>query len=280
MTGKQRKPLFLLMAALFLVPAPAAPGTEPAPKTSTPDAVKKRLARERAVLLRTVEDLDKSLTSVMETMAVLEEQTDATPAFEPKKLKSDLGDLRDWYEKYAGWLGGMLAEFEADLAEHYSRPQARAWWTGRHEELTKGYRGLAGQLAGKMRELDAAQSRIEARMRKLRRAVQERRLLVEKEDLELAKELWPAYRDRPYDGREAVYKDLTDEEVDRFRRELIALGEDQKYFDVLIELERYELAWLSLKIEEGAALDAVARAIGGGLAKGHPKCLPRRGQDV
>jgi hypothetical protein len=157
----------------------------------------------------------------------------------------------------------MTAEFESDLAEHFSRREASAGWTGRYEDLTKGYQGLAGQLDGKVRELDTVQSRIEVRMQKLAKAVQERRLLVDKDDLELAKELWPAYRDRPYDGREAVYKDITEDEVGRFRYELMTLGEEKKHFEVLAELGRYELTWLSLKTEDSAALEAVAKAIEG-----------------
>jgi hypothetical protein len=261
-SNKRANWIIPLMAALLLIAAPAAPaGAEPASKPATTDAVKKRMSRKKGFLLRAAEDLDRSQAFVKETIAALEEQTCVEDVLEPRKLRSDLGDLRDWYQKYAGWLGGMAAELEADLAEHFSRHEAGSGWTGRYKEMTKGYERLAEQLAGKVRELDAAQGKIEARMEKLKQAVQDRRLLVEKDDLELAKELWPAYRDRYYDRREAVYKDLTDAEVERFRYELRSLGEQQKHREVLTELGHYELSWLSLKIQDSAALDGVARAI-------------------
>ena len=263
-SNKRANWIIPLMGALLLIAAPAAPpGAEPASKPATTDAMKKRMSREKGFLLRAVEDLDRSQAFVKETITVLADRTGAADVLEPKKIRSDLGDLRDWYQKYAGWLGGMAAELEADLAEHFSRQEADSGWTSRYKEMTKGYERLAEQLAGKVRELDAAQGKIEARMEKLKHAVQDRRLLVEKDDLELAKELWPTYHDKYYDHREAVYKDLTDAEVERFRYELRSLGEQRKYREVLTELGHYELSWLSLKIQESAALDGVARAIEG-----------------
>ncbi len=264
-SGKQAKWIIPPMAALLLIAAPAAPpGAEPASKPAAIDAMKKRMSREKMFLLRAAEDLDRSRAFVKETITALTEQTDAADVLEPRKIRSDLGDLQDWYQKYAVWLGGMAAELEADLAEHFSRQEAGPGWTIRYEEMTKGYQRLAEQLAGKVRELDAAQGKIEARMGKLKQAVQDRRLLVEKDDLELAKELWPTYRDKHYDHGEAAYKDLTDAEVDLFRYELRSLGEQQKHREVLAELGHYELSWLSLKIQDSAALDGVARAIEGG----------------
>jgi hypothetical protein len=91
--------------------------------------------------------------------------------------------------------------------------------------------------------------------------VLERRILVDKEELELSKELKPTYRYSPYDQREAVYRGLTDEEVAQFQRELKLLEEQQKHYEVVMELARYELGWLSLKAGESAALQGVAQAI-------------------
>jgi hypothetical protein len=261
-----RKPVkwfFPLMAAFLLISA-SAPGAEPPAKPVAQDSLKKRIEREQAFLLRAVEELDKSLTYVMETMAILEDGPGAADALEPKRLTSDAAEFLDWYQTHTGWLGGMAAEFQADLAASYSREGAGTAWTARYEEIAKGYQKLAGQLGGKIRELDAALGKIEARILKLKQAVQERRLLVEKDDLELAKELWPSYRDWPYGSREAVYKDLTEEEVGRFRYELTALGEQQKQLEVLAELGKYELIWISLKVGDSVALEAVARAIGDG----------------
>lgn len=264
LSNNLRTTLFPLMAALLLISAPSAPEAEPQAKPAPQDSLTKRIEREQAFLLRAVEELGKSLDYVKETTSVLEGQAAASDVLEPKRMKSDVGELWDWYQNYAGWLGGMAAEFETDLADSYSREGAGAGRTTRYEEMAKGYQKLAGQLGGKMREFEAALSKIEARILKLKQALQDGRLLVEKDDLELARELWPSYRDWPYGSREAVYKDLTDEEVGRFRYELTALGEQQKHLEVLAELGKYELNWLFLKAEDSAALSAVARAIGDG----------------
>ena len=143
-SNKRAKWIIPLMAALLLIAAPAAPsGAEPTSKPAATETMKKRMSREKRFLLRAVEDLDRSQAFVKETMTVLTEQTDAADVLEPRKIRSDLGDLHDWYQKYAGWLGGMAAELETDLAEHFSLRQAGSGWTIRYDEMTKGYQRLA-----------------------------------------------------------------------------------------------------------------------------------------
>ncbi len=100
-------------------------------------------------------------------------------------------------------------------------------------------------------------------MQRLNRAVLERRIPVEKNDLELAKELRPTNRDRrPSDKREAVYRELANDEVEWFRMELRSLGDQRTYLSGLSELSQYELNWMSMKFEDSAFLDALGSVIG------------------
>jgi hypothetical protein len=259
--GKHSRWFFVLMTSLLLIPPLAASGAESSSKAAAYDAEKKKTAREKAFLLRAVEEQDRTLTLVMETTALLEKQADAVESLETDRRRRDLKDLLDWYYAYTGWVGGMAAESEADLAEHLSRPSAGAGWETRYEGMAKGYRRLTEDLSGKIRALEAEQSKVEARIKKLKPAVLERRILVDKEELELSKELRPTYRYNPYDSREAVYRDLTDDEVGQFQRELKMLEEYQKHYEVVTELGRYELGWLSIKAGESAVLQGVAQAL-------------------
>jgi hypothetical protein len=245
----------VLLLTLFSVASAAdSPGT---PQASS----KKRIDREKAFLLRGSDDLGRTLASVGETLAVLNEQVEAAKSREPEnKAKERLG-LLEWYQKYSDWLGGMAAEFDLEVSAYFSKPQADAGWTARFDELTQGYRRLSLELGGMMRKLEGEKKTLDARMQKLNTAVLERRILVDKDDLELARELWPAYRS--YDRREAIYKDLSDAEVFYFQTELKTLGEQQKYFECLAELGNYEEGWLIIKADEFAKLQELARVIGG-----------------
>jgi hypothetical protein len=121
-------------------------------------------------------------------------------------------------------------------------------------------------------KLEEDKNKIESRIRKLNMAVLERRILVEKADLELAKELRPTRRDRrPSDYREVAYRDLADDEVERYRWELRSLGEQRTYLSGLSELSQYELNWISMKADDSATLDVLGSVIGseatGSIAK-------------
>ncbi len=247
-------------AVLLLLPVSAANAVD-APGTAQQVSSKKRIEREKTFLLRGSDDLGRTLASVGETLAVLTEQVDAAESREPgNKAKERLG-LLEWYQKYADWLGGMAAEFDLEVSAYFSKPQADAGWTARYDELTKGYRKLSLELAGMMQKLEEEKKKLDERMQKLNTAVLERRILVDKDDLELARELWPAYRS--YDRREAIYKDLSDAEVFYFQGELKTLGEQQKYFECLAELGNYEESWLIIKADEFVKLHELARVIGG-----------------
>ena len=87
------------------------------------------------------------------------------------------------------------------------------------------------------------------------------RILVEKDELALAREL-PWYRERSYPYREAVYKDLTSDEILYFQNELRSSRERQKYLDSLSELARYEEAWLLMKADEFERQYEIALVIG------------------
>ena len=262
LSGKQAPLLVALIAALLLVLAPAAQGAGQQASAQVRDAEKKKKARVKAFLMRAVEDMDRSGGFVNEIVALLEKQYDAAAdTSDSEQRRKDLRDLLDWYQQYRVWLKGMASAVEIDLDEHFSRHEAGDAWISRYDKLAKGYHRLSRELSGNVSRLEKEQDRIAARIKKLEQAVQERRILIDKEELELSKELWPPTRSNPYDEREAVYKDLTDEEIRKFQRELVTLEEKQRHFESVTMLWKYERGWLSLKAGESETLYAVAKAI-------------------
>ena len=203
------------------------------------------------------------LAFVNETTVLLNEQVDAAASREPDNKANERKGLLEWYHKYADWLRGVSAECDLDVSNLFSRQLAGTGWTTRYEELAKGSRKMTEELGGMMQKLEGEKKKIETRMQKLSAAVAERRILVDKDDLELAREIWPAYRDRAYDRREIRYKDLTDEEVLYFSNELRSLVERQKYFESLSELGKYEEVWLLIKADEFTKSLEIAKVIGG-----------------
>ena len=253
------KTLFPIVAALLLSSAAIASDSPPA---VSQESVKKRIEREKTFLLRSSDEISRTVAFVNETTGLLIEQVEAAAGREPERKSDERLALLDWYQRYAEWLTGMSAELDQDVSSFFARHQPSPGWTLRYEELAKGSRKLAAELGGSVHTLEGEEKKIEARTQKINTAVVERRVLVAKDDLELARELWPAYR-VSYERREAVYQELSDEDVLYLRNELRSLGEQQKYFDCLMELAKYELAWLNIKIEDFGKLSEIARVVGG-----------------
>ena len=250
-----------ISAMLFLFTASAAIAADP-PGNILQESSKKRIERGKTFLLRSSDDLSRTLSFVNESIALLNEQIDAAASREPDSNPDERLALLEWYQKYADWLTGMSAELDLDVSNYFSGQKAGAGWPALYDELAKGCRKRAGELGATVQKLEGDKKKIEARMQKLNTAVVERRILVDKDDLELARELWPTYR-FPYDRREATYKELSDEEVLYFRNQLRPLGEQQKYFECLAELGKYEQGWLDIKAEEFAKLSEIAEVIRG-----------------
>ncbi len=257
--SKLQKTLLPLLAALLLFPA-AVPAAEHA-SSGASDSSKKRIEREKTFLMRASDDMGRTAASANEAVLLLRDQYEAVAGKEPDSWIRERATLLDWYQKYADWLNRMSAEFDTETADFFEGHSSGSW-TARYDEIAKGYQKQSGQLSTSMRAQEEEKKRNQARMQKLNTAVMEGRILVDKDDLELAKELWPNYRTKPYDSREVVYKDLTDEELDRFRYELKQLGDRQKFLGVLLELEQYELNWMNARSEEASQLYALAGVIG------------------
>lgn len=251
----------LFFIALFLLlPGSTAIRAE-SPGTIPKDSSKKRIERIKSFLLRSSDEMSRSLTFANGITALLKEQTEAESGREPDRKQDERLALFEWYQRYADWLKGMSAELDVNVSNYFSRPKAGSEWIAWYEEVTRDYRSSAGELSGTVQKLEGEKKKTEARMQKLNTAVAERRVLVDKGDLELAHELWPTYRvsnDRP----EATYKELTDEEVLHLRNELRSLGERQKYFECLVELAKYEQGWLDIKTQDSAKLSDIAEVIG------------------
>jgi hypothetical protein len=253
--------VLVLFVALLLLSLSIAIAAD-APEARVQELAKKRVERRKAFLLRSTNELGETLAFANEIISVLNEQVEAEARMAGGRAH-ERQDLLEWYQKYVDWLSWMSAEFDLEVSNFFSEQKASTGWTSRYEDLAKGSRKLAHGLGGMLQKLESEKKKLEARMQKINTAVLERRVMVDKDDLEIARELWPSYRDRPYDRSEAIYKDLTDEEVLFLRNELRQLGERQKYFECVSELEKYEQVWLSLKSEEFEKLHELAIVIGG-----------------
>jgi hypothetical protein len=252
-------PLFALLILFSVLPAATA---SDAPHALSPESVKRRIEREKRFLLRSSDEIGRTLALVNETADLLIEQVEAVSGREAERRTDERLALLDWYQRYAEWLKGMSDELEQDGSAYFAKQGFAPGWARQYEELVTGNRRLGAELGGTVHRLEEDAGKMEARMRKVNTAVAERRVLVDKDDLELARELWPSSR-VSYDSREAVYKELSDEEVLYLRNELRSLGEQQKYLLCLMELGRYELAWLDLKAKDFIQLSETAKAVDG-----------------
>jgi hypothetical protein len=257
-----QEPLFFPLIMLLFQAALSIPAAADTPDADRRTMAQRRIEREKTFLLRSADELNRTLASANETMAVLKEQTEAAAIQGPGSRADERLALLVWYQKYSDWLKGMSQEMDLAVSEYFSRQRRDVAWTAQCEELTRGCRKLADELDGSVQRLEKDRKVIEARMQRLNAAVTDRRILVDRDDLDLARELWPSYRPSS-DRREAVYRDLSEEEVLYFRNEQRAAVEQLKYLDCLTELGTYERGWLAIKAGDFAAAGEIAAVIGG-----------------
>ncbi len=253
-----RKILGLILVALLHASSVA--GADDAPVRNTPkEANQKKSERKKIFLLRSADEVNWSLIFANETIDVMTEQIRAAAGHEPEIKVDERAALLKWYQHYADWLRGISDHIQSDIGDYFSGKRS-ASWVKRSQELEKGSRKMAGELSVTVRKLEREERRITARVQKLRTAVTERRLLVNKNNLELARELWPAMYRKSY-GRKAVYRDLTDNKILYLQNKQRLLEERQKYYEVLIELGKGEQSWLRIKARDFSKLADIGRAI-------------------
>ncbi len=263
-----RAKICIFFSAVLLLAAQPASAAAP-DAISSSEAAKQRTELQKTFLLRSSDELKETLAFVNEMVAVLIRQVEAAAGRETEGKTDERLALLDWYQRHEEWLRGMTSETDAEVSAFFGSRKWGAEWTARYEDLARTGRKFAGDLGNTLQRLEGEKKKVETRMQKVNTAVVERRVLVDKEDLELARELWPAYK-VSYDRREAVYKELTDEEVLRLQHDLQGLKERQQYFECLAELSRYEQVWMDMKTEDFTRMKEIAAAIDaadtGGLA--------------
>jgi hypothetical protein len=253
----QRKILFF---ALPLLLALSVAGATTPVCASPKKADQARFERRKTFLLRSADEVSWSLIFTNDAIDVLTGQIKAAAGHEPEIKVDERATLLKWYQHYADWLGSVSDDIQSDMACHFSGKRIASWAKG-SQELEKGSGKMLADLSGTVRRLEGERRKIAARMQKLRTAVEERRLLVNRSNLELAREIWPGAYRKSYRKRKAVYRVLTDKKIQYVQNKLILLEDQQKYYDVLIELGKYEQDWLHIKARDFSKLADIARAM-------------------
>jgi len=256
--------------ALFLILTISTPGLgrdDSRPKERT----ERRLEREKRFLLRAIEEMDQSLSSVSEIMKGLERQIDGIQLLESARREDDLRAFLDWYYQYAGWLTEYRVQFDADLTAALSGEKNADGWIDRYNAMATDYRTLAGDLLNIERRLEQDATEIDRRIFDLRARLSD--LTTNREGDRDRRDRDRKDRDRDKDRRDQNRPDKDEDVRDKERRALEAarlVSEIQAYenllmyLQVLTELAKYELIWIDSRAADCAALDDVARALGSG----------------
>ncbi len=242
--------LVLSLAAGFSTPACANPANES----------HVGIEQRKVFLLRSADEISWSLIFANEVVDVLTEQIQAAAGHEPEIKIDERAALLKWHRHYRDWLSSVSDDIQADLTGYFSGTRKQSWMK-RSQRLDRESRKLGGELRGTIRRLEGERHGIEAQMQKLRTAVEDRRLLVNKNNLKMARELWPGAYRKSYRPRKPFYRTLSDDNILYLRDVVRSLEDQQKYYDVLLELGKYEQDWLHIKARDLSKLAAITRAI-------------------
>ena len=241
-------------------------GAETTKNIDTSAYTKKRIEREKQFLYRSVEDLNKSQGYVQAVVRGLEKQIDAMDSLEPSRREQDVASFLEWYRAYADWIGGNLADIEADLSRAYSDEQGAIVQPERYYSLVEGYAKLESQLEKQVSRLDKLNERTLQRIIDARLTLEyvtsvafiEERNREKKQNLQGNDKALDRRREEMYER----YKDITDIEIAMMQRELKNLEELQKHFLVLLEMGRMELSWITRKAADYDMLGRLAGLVG------------------
>ncbi len=219
-----------------------------------------RTEQTRVFLVRSADEISWSLIFANEAVDVITEQIQAAAGHEPEIKVDERAALLKWHQHYRDWLGSISDDAQADLAGYFSGKRTQSWMK-RSRNLDKESRKLGGELRGTIRRMTGERNAIEARLQKIRTAVEERRILVNKKNLKLVRELWPGAYRKSYRPRKPFYRTLSDDNILFLQDAARSLEDQQKYYDVLIELGKYEQDWLHIMSRDFSKLAAIARAM-------------------
>jgi hypothetical protein len=236
-------------------------------------SAEKRIERERQLLYRTVDDLNRSQGYVQASERGLEKQIDAMNMLESAGRERDLGFFLDWYRSYAEWLGTSLSDFESLLASSYSGGQKPGLQPEPYYSLADGYARLGSQLEDQVARLEKIKDINMQRMAALRTVLDyvASTAFIEERTREKKQTEQPndsrVERKRDRDRKDDLYeryKDATDVEILMMQQEFRNCDELQKHFVLMIETGRLELSWISRKTGDYEALAKLADVIGAG----------------
>jgi hypothetical protein len=264
----------MLVMAMSAAWAPAASGSDAPKRFDASERAKQRMARERQFLYRAVEELNRSQGYVQATMQGLEKQIAAVDILEPSRRERDLRSFLEWYQAYAEFLGGNLADFEADLSEAYSDQPAAVVKPDRYDTLIDGCARLGSQLDEQISYLEKLSNWTAERIDGLRLALDyilssaflEDRNRDKDKDKDKSRDRDKKQSQPGTDRRKNElydrYRDITEAEIAMMQIDLKNMVELQQHYVVLIEIGRMELFWITRKTGDYEALSRLAKAIG------------------
>lgn len=221
---------------------------------------KKRLEIKKAFMLRNIDDLGRTSEFAQEVNEALAEQLEAVKLARSGNLLRESQAQSDKLQRYSEWLLSLTAEFEQAFNDFAPLQKDEPIVLGRYSALVEESQRQIDAFGSWLQKLDSERPAIAARVERLNNAVIEKRVLIDVADLELARELWPEYRDRFRDYGKPVYRDLTDDELNRLRSELLELQNQQSLYDGMSSFISTEQQWWLFKVDEFRAISEQAAA--------------------
>ena len=220
----------------------------------------KKLELKKAFMLRNIDDLGRTLEFARDATAALEEQLAALNLAGAGSLASESYAHAERFLNYPKRLMSLTMEFEQSFNNFVTLQADSRIGGDRYVELAEAAQGVIDALGNWFEKLEKEREAIESRMERLDKGVTEKRLLIDVTDLELARELWPDYQDRFQYYGEAIYRDLTADELVRLQLELWQLQSRQPLYAGLSDFIRSERRWWAFKADEFRKIRELAEA--------------------
>lgn len=230
------------------------------------DQSERNLERQKRFLFRAVGDLDGSLSYVSEIIKGLDKQIDNIQLLESPRREKDLRALQDWYYKYADRIGEYRTQFDLDLTTAFSGGTAPQAWTEHYDTIAREYELFAKELQDILTLLDYDRSVVDKNISDMRARINYLNDISEREKEYQDKERHDTEKDRRDHDRsdkegDEKAKERRTLEIGRLTGQIQSFENLLLHLDIIIELGKFEQAWISLRVADYAALNDAAHAI-------------------
>lgn len=218
------------------------------------------IMRQKNFLHRVIDDVDKSISYMVEDIENFESRIDSIVLLEPEERDNDLSSIKGSYESHLKWLVKMKEAFELDYESYFIDGVSKRDWIKRCTVMVENYESFQIKAIKGLANYEKKRERLVYYLNRQRfLMVETQSLRNEIAALERKRDLLPTEESRLKSLRNKLWAYQVEMNA------LVSYKEEMYlHYLLLVEQLRDKRDWLSIKIEEYKVLSSLAMELDSG----------------